>query len=164
MYYVLVVLIFSKAANKKKLKIQTTAWLQIWNPLDQLVAGEGTFGSIFGVIIKSTSYVYCRQRNVIPLLQCDCMCVCAQAQKTCLSIICMQLVSIISIASRHTQTGMCKISCRIALFKCWIWRLTSQNYSLGLTPCHEHQQEQVYSSAVAKCRFAAVYSSLLSWI
>ena len=76
----------------------------------------------------------------------------------------MQLVSIISVACRHTQTGVCKISCRKVLFKHWIWRLTSQNYSLGQTPYYEHQQEQVYSSAVAECRFAAAYSSPLTWI
>lgn len=69
MGYVLVALIFSKAANKKKITIQTTAWLQIWNPLDQLVAEEGTFGSIFGVIIKSASYIYCSQLNLMPLTQ-----------------------------------------------------------------------------------------------
>lgn len=52
MCYVLVVPIFSKAANKEELTIQATAWLQILNPL---VAEEETFGCRFGVIIKFAS-------------------------------------------------------------------------------------------------------------
>lgn len=47
----------------------------------------------------------------------------------------------------HTHKHIQKISRRKILFKHWIWRLTSRNYPLGQTPCHEHQQEQVYSSA-----------------
>lgn len=43
-------------------------------------------------------------------------------------------------------------------------RSTSQNYSLGPTPHHEHQREQVYSSAGAEHRFAAAYSSPSTWI
>lgn len=59
---------------------------------------------------------------------------------------------------------MCKLSRSRALFKHWLWRLTSQNYSHGPTSLHEHQQEWVYSSAVAEYRFAVSNSSPLTWV
>lgn len=59
---------------------------------------------------------------------------------------------------------MCKISHRKVLFKHWLWRLTSQNYSHDWTSYHEHQQEQIYSSAVTECRFAVFYSPPLTWV
>lgn len=82
MGYVLVALIFSKATNKKK-QYKPLPGYKYEIHLDQLVSEEGTFGSIFGVIIESASYIYCKQLNLMPLTQscvCDCRCVYAQAQ------------------------------------------------------------------------------------